>query len=162
MATGFSPKLRLLLLFALYFIPLSISNPQYENVVADVHDLFPKYNLPKGLLPENVQSYSLSSLDSSFKIELTHQCYVKFKDQLVLYDTIIRGKLGYGIVSDVSGIHAKKFFVWVPVTGMYVDQSSTMIDFYVGVLSQSLPYDDFQIIPTCLNIDSQEALLADE
>ncbi|CAI9106749.1 OLC1v1005970C1 [Oldenlandia corymbosa var. corymbosa] len=160
MAMAFSPKIQFLLFISLYLIPLSISHE--ASALTDVHDLFPKYNLPKGLLPDNVKSYSLSSVDSSFKIELTHQCYVQFKDQLVLYDTTITGKLYFGKVSDVSGIHARRFFIWVPVTGMDVDEVDNMIEFHVGFLSQKLPVDDFQIIPTCLDKKLQDSLLASE
>ncbi|CDP17359.1 unnamed protein product [Coffea canephora] len=151
-----SSKLQFLLLFFLFLTSFSLS---IKNSVPDVHDLFPKYHLPKGLLPGNVQSYSLSSEDNTFIIELTHHCYVQFKDQLVLYDKVLTGKLGYGKVSDVTGIHARKFFIWVSVTGMDVDESSNTIEFHVGVLSQSLPADMFQTIPTCQNKGLQESSL---
>lgn len=116
----------------------------------DVHDLLPLYNLPKGLLPQNIKSYTLSTVDSSFTIDLSsHPCYVNFNGQSVYYDRIIKGKLGFGKVSEVSGIQAKKFFLWVSVTGIDVDEENGMIEFYVGALSQKLPADEFETIPTC-------------
>ncbi|PIN10963.1 hypothetical protein CDL12_16453 [Handroanthus impetiginosus] len=123
----------------------------------DVHDLLPQYNLPKGLLPINIKSYSLSKADDTFTIELSsYPCYVKFNDQLVHFDKIIKGKLGYGKVSEVSGIRAKKFFIWVPVTGIDVDQDNGMIEFHVGSLSQKLPAKDFEIIHSCKSKGLQE------
>ncbi|KAL3519032.1 hypothetical protein ACH5RR_021621 [Cinchona calisaya] len=153
----FSSKLQLVLLFSLFLIPPFSTS--LKTTTPDVHDLFPKYNLPKGLLPGNVESYSVSSEDNTFTIELTHHCYVQFKDQLVLYDKVLTGKLGYGKVSDVTGIHAKKLFIWVSVTGMDFDENSNTIEFHVGILSQSLPADMFQTIPTCQNKEFQESLL---
>lgn len=124
----------------------------------DVHDLLPLYNLPKGILPRDVKSYTLSNKDNSFTIELSsNPCYVKFKDQVVYYDKIVRGKLGYGKVTGVSGIQAKKFFIWVSVTGMEVDQNNDMVEFHVGALSQELPAKDFQTIPSCRAKGVQES-----
>ncbi|KAI5321095.1 hypothetical protein L3X38_030166 [Prunus dulcis] len=66
--------------------------------ITDVHDLLPKYGLPKGLLPDNVNSYTLSE-DGSFEIYLESPCYVHF-DQLVYYNKNIKGKLSYGLIKD--------------------------------------------------------------
>ncbi|XP_021821393.1 uncharacterized protein LOC110762970 [Prunus avium] len=127
------------------------SDPNRPSTIAqsitDVHDLLPKYGLPKGLLPDNVNSYTLSE-DGSFEIYLESPCYVHF-DQLVYYNKNIKGKLSYGSVSDVSGIQAKKLFIWVSVTGIQVDQGSDSVEFYVGALSEKLPAKQFEDIPVC-------------
>ncbi|KAL8480792.1 hypothetical protein ACS0TY_027358 [Phlomoides rotata] len=142
MAMASPPKLQYsIAVISLYFLCSS---------AADVHDLLPLYNLPKGLLPRDIKSYSLSNTDNSFTIELnSNPCYVKFGDQLVYYDTIIKGKLGYGKVTAVSGIQAKKLFIWVSVTGIDVDEINDMIEFHVGALSQKLPAKDFEAIHSC-------------
>ncbi|EYU31691.1 hypothetical protein ABFS82_14G052000 [Erythranthe guttata] len=125
----------------------------------EVHELLTKYNLPKGILPKDIKSYALSNQDNSFTIELSsNPCYVKFKDQVVYYAKTIKGKLSYGKVTGVSGIQAKKFFIWVSVTGMEVDQKNDMVEFHVGAISQSLPAEDFEEIPSC----KAKALLREE
>ncbi|KAL0369923.1 UNVERIFIED_CONTAM: hypothetical protein Sangu_0310400 [Sesamum angustifolium] len=141
------PKVQLsLALISLFFLSLA----QVSVSTADVHDLLPLYNLPKGLLPREIKSYSLSNTDNSFTIELSsNPCYVKFNGQLVYYDKIIKGKLGQGKVTDVSGIQAKKLFIWVSVTGIDVDEKNDMIEFHVGALSQELPAKDFQDVHSC-------------
>ncbi|KAI3434221.1 uncharacterized protein J3R85_006675 [Psidium guajava] len=113
----------------------------------DVHDLLPQYGFPKGILPDNVASYSLSD-DGAVEIRLRGPCYVQF-DKLVYYDRKITGKLSYGSVSSVSGIQVKKLFVWLPVTGMKSDAGSGMIEFYVGALSEKLPAEEFEAVPAC-------------
>lgn len=113
----------------------------------DVHDLLPQYGFPRGILPNNVASYSLSD-DGAFEIRLRSPCYVQF-DQLVYYDRKVSGKLSYGSVSGVSGIQAKKLFVWLPVTGIKSDAGSGMIEFYVGALSEKLPAAQFEAVPAC-------------
>ncbi|KAL2470454.1 hypothetical protein Adt_38590 [Abeliophyllum distichum] len=135
-----------LTIFSLYLLSLN----QVSFSATDVHDLLPLYNLPKGLLPQNIKSYTLSTADNSFTIELSsHPCYVNFNGQSVYYDRIIKGKLGFGKVSEVSGIQAKKFFVWVSVTGIDVDETNGMIEFFVGTLSQKLPAQEFETIHNC-------------
>ncbi|KAL6195050.1 hypothetical protein ACLB2K_030672 [Fragaria x ananassa] len=115
--------------------------------ITDVHDLLPKYGLPRGLLPDNVRSYTLSD-DGTFEIYLESPCYVHF-DQLVYYNKDIKGKLSFGSVSDVSGIQAKKLFIWVSVTGMHMDEGSDSVEFYVGALSEKLPAKQFEEVPVC-------------
>ncbi|XP_073135014.1 uncharacterized protein [Henckelia pumila] len=130
------------------FLILSLTH--YSFAQTDVHDLLPLYNLPKGLLPSDIKSYSLSNTDNSFTIELSsNPCYVKFNDQSVYYDKIVKGKLGYGKVSGVSGIQAKKLFIWVSVDGIDVDEKNDMIEFHVGFVSQKLPAKDFETVKSC-------------
>lgn len=136
-------------------LSLSLRNPKLNpnrqssplRSITDVHDLLTKYGLPKGLVPNNVKSYTLSD-DGSFSIELTNPCYVQF-DQLVYYDKKVNGKLSYGSVSSVSGIQAKKLFLWVSVTGIQADKDSDTIEFYVGALSERLPAKQFEDVPVC-------------
>lgn len=70
-------------------------------------------------------------------------------DQLVYYDKKVNGKLSYGSVSSVSGIQAKKLFLWVSVTGMQADKDTDTIEFYVGALSEKLPAKQFENVPVC-------------
>ncbi|KAF5447988.1 hypothetical protein F2P56_033497 [Juglans regia] len=150
-----SLPLLLLVLFSETHPSFSLRNPKHNpnrlssplQSVTDVHDLLPQYGLPKGLLPNNVKSYTLSD-DGSFSIELTSPCYVQF-DQLVYYNKKVNGKLSYGSVSSVSGIQAKKLFLWVSVTGIQADKDSDSIEFYVGALSEKLPAKQFEDVPVC-------------
>ncbi|KAK8677084.1 hypothetical protein V6N13_142640 [Hibiscus sabdariffa] len=123
MASPISFYLLLLSLLAQTHLSLSTAYPAIgRRSVPDVHDLLPSYNLPKGIVPDNVKSYTLSPT-GEFTIELESSCYVHF-DELVYYEKTIRGKLSYGAVHDVSGIQAKMLFLWLPVTGIQVDEKS--------------------------------------
>ncbi|CAI9268581.1 unnamed protein product [Lactuca saligna] len=77
-------------------------------IATEIHDLLPEYGLPKGILPNAVDSYNISPTDGAFTVQLKRPCYVKFEDQTVYYSKNIEGKLSYGSVSDVSGIQAKE------------------------------------------------------
>lgn len=141
-------------LLSLSSLPFSVPYPSSRSIggvgSTDIHDILPVYNIPKGILPNAVKSYSFSSDDGSFSVEMENTCYVKFADgQLVYYDWIIKGKLSYGKISQVSGIQAKRF-LWVPVTGLDVDSDSGMVEFHVGPFTQKLPAQQFETIPTCI------------
>ena len=147
--TRATTSLRLLLIAAVV-ASLSASSASSAGglAIADVHDLLPLYGLPKGLVPDNVKSYSLSD-DGDFVIELKSTCYVHFESRLVYYDKKIRGKISYGEVSDASGIQAKKAFIWVSVTGIVAHPSRDSIEFKVGFLGEELPASEFEKIPVC-------------
>ncbi|MFQ6670832.1 hypothetical protein Gotur_035584 [Gossypium turneri] len=132
--------------FSTTHTPIDHGRPLVTSI-ADVHDLLPKYGLPKGIVPNNVKSYTLSST-GDFTIELESTCYVQF-DDLVYYDKTISGKLSYGAVHDVSGIQAKKLFLWLPVTGIEVNGKSGMVQFFVGAFSKEFPAVQFEDIPVC-------------
>ncbi|KDP26932.1 hypothetical protein JCGZ_21025 [Jatropha curcas] len=148
-----------LYLLSLFFLSkthlsLSLTDPSLNRdrlplpqSILDVHDLLPLFGLPRGLLPDNVKSYTLSP-SGSFTVQLKSTCYVHF-DQLVYYAEEIKGKLSYGAVHDVSGIQAKKLFIWLPVSGIEVSRDDDMIEFFVGSLSQKLPAKQFEDIPAC-------------
>lgn len=119
------------------------------TTTADIHDLLPDFGLPIGILPDAVESYTLSPTNGEFDVKLSRECYVKFDDQTVYYGKSIKGKLSYGSISGVTGIQAKQLFLWLSVTGMEVDEKDGMIEFHVGVLSKKLPADMFQDVPEC-------------
>uniref|UniRef100_A0A2P2NG39 DUF538 family protein n=1 Tax=Rhizophora mucronata TaxID=61149 RepID=A0A2P2NG39_RHIMU len=126
----------------------SLSLSAHQPNTDDVHDLLPQYGLPRGLLPDNVESYALDP-SGHFSIQLTKPCYVHF-DQLVYYEKEIKGKLTYGAVREVSGIQAKKLFLWLTITGMEVSKDGDgMIEFFAGALSEKLPAKQFEDVPVC-------------
>ncbi|OMO80977.1 hypothetical protein CCACVL1_12680 [Corchorus capsularis] len=153
-ASTFSLPLLFLTLFFQTHLSFSTIDPTIDHIrplsssTSDLYDLLPKYGLPKGIVPDNVKSYTLSS-NRDFTVELESTCYVHFDDQLVYYEKNIKGKLSYGAVHDASGIQAKKLFLWLPVTGIEVDESSGMVEFFVGALSKKLPAKEFEEIPVC-------------
>ncbi|KAJ8760064.1 hypothetical protein K2173_010920 [Erythroxylum novogranatense] len=138
-----------ILFFSKTYVCLNLYNPFHDfKAVTEVHDLLPNYGLPRGLLPDNVESYTLSP-SGSFSIQLTNPCYVHF-DRLVYFDKEIKGKLSYGGVHEVSGIQAKKLFLWVYVSAIEVSKDEDgMIEFFVGPLSEKLPAKQFEDIPVC-------------
>ncbi|XP_057831920.2 uncharacterized protein LOC131042627 isoform X2 [Cryptomeria japonica] len=113
-----------------------------------ISDILAEYGLPIGLLPDSVKSYSLAD-DGSFKVELGSPCYVQF-NYLVYYEKTVTGKLSYGKITDLNGIQAKQFFIWVNVIGMEVDlPSGKFIYFNVGIISKKIEISWFKSVHSC-------------
>ncbi|KAI8573058.1 hypothetical protein RHMOL_Rhmol01G0249100 [Rhododendron molle] len=133
----------LLLLFSLHILSLSASD------APTVYELLPKYGLPSGLLPDSVKSYSLSSDDGTFVVELDKPCYIQF-DYLVYYDKKITGKLKYGSITDLKGIQVQRLFIWFDVDEIKVDlPPSDSIYFLVGFINKKLDVDQFKTVRSC-------------
>lgn len=113
------------------------------------NDMLPKYGLPKGLIPDSVASYSFSEATGAFEIHLASTCYVHFGSHLVYYEKTITGKLSQGKISDLTGVQAKKLFLWVHVTGMVAHPDDGTIEFQAGFVSESLSASMFDEVPTC-------------
>ncbi|XP_071734819.1 uncharacterized protein At5g01610-like [Rutidosis leptorrhynchoides] len=114
-----------------------------------VYQILEKYGLPSGLLPDSVKSYTLSSDDGSFVVELEKPCYIQF-DYLVYYDSKITGKLNFGSITDLDGIQVKRFLFWFSVDEIRVDlPASDYIYFTVGIINKELDIDQFETVHAC-------------
>jgi hypothetical protein len=68
----------------------------------------------------------------------------------VYYASNISGVLKFGKINSLDGIETKQLFVWLPVTGIYVDDpASPYIYFQVGVLTKRLAVAIFESAPKC-------------
>ncbi|XP_042386748.1 uncharacterized protein LOC121978473 [Zingiber officinale] len=123
----------LLLLLSLFF-PSSLSAgvtsqssalPSNSSTVYDIHQ---EYNLPPGILPDTIKSFSIAS-NGYFVIDLYGECYVDF-EYVVYYAPRVSGFLGYGSVSNLEGVQIRSYLIWYGVSYIKVD----------------LPYSDFVYI----------------
>ncbi|MQM01961.1 hypothetical protein Taro_034720 [Colocasia esculenta] len=140
-----------LLLFSLLIFVLHLGEPMESTSRLDpnseAHDLLPKFGLPKGLLPDNVVRYAVSG-DGKFTVELSEPCYAQFSE-LVSFDKTVKGKMTYGVVSDLSGIHVKKFVFWFPIVRVDAGKGDGTILFDTGSISERHPASEFQDIRSC-------------
>ncbi|EAZ28214.1 hypothetical protein OsJ_12186 [Oryza sativa Japonica Group] len=81
------------------------------------NDLLPKYGLPRGLIPDSVASYSFDEATGEFEIHLAGPATSGSAPTWFNTKRSFRGRLSYGAISNLSGIQAKKLFLWVSVTG---------------------------------------------
>ncbi|XP_060197268.1 uncharacterized protein LOC132626419 [Lycium barbarum] len=139
---GFNPRIQLCIFL------LCLSFNLYTCTNTTVYQILTKYNLPQGLLPNSVKSYSLSK-DGTFEVVLEKPCYVQF-EYLVYYAEKISGKLSIGSITDLDGIQVKRFFLWLNVNEIRVDlPSSGSIYFQVGIISKKLDVKQFETVHAC-------------
>ena len=147
-----SPLTLILLAMAATAAPLAsaaCSGEASQNSVA--HDVLSEYGLPRGLLPDSVTSYTLVNATGDFKMELASSCYVWFGDHYTYFDKSISGTISYGAISNLSGIQAKKLFIWVYITSMVARPERGVIEFYAGFISEDVPASLFEKMPVCGN-----------
>ncbi|AQK91890.1 hypothetical protein ZEAMMB73_Zm00001d009432 [Zea mays] len=144
-----SPLPRIVLLLTVVVAAAAVVTVSVMSLSGAANDLLPKYGLPKGLIPDSVASYSFDEATGAFEIHLAGTCYVHFGSHLVYYERTITGKLSKGAISDLSGVQAKKLFLWVYVTGMVAHPDQGTIEFQAGFISESLSASMFDEVPTC-------------
>lgn len=82
-------------------------------------------------------------------MELEKPCYVQF-EYLVYYDKIIKGKLGYGYITELEGIKVRRFYVWFNVDQITVDlPPSDSIYFQFGLVNRKMDIDQFETVHSC-------------
>ncbi|KAG8062166.1 hypothetical protein GUJ93_ZPchr0003g17310 [Zizania palustris] len=113
------------------------------------NDLLPEYGLPRGLIPESIASYTFDNATGDFEIQLTSTCYIWFGSHLAYFQDTIRGRIAYGTITNLSGIQAQKFFVWVSITTIVAHPDEGTVEFQAGFISEALPESDFAEVPVC-------------
>ncbi|KAK8497210.1 hypothetical protein V6N12_025711 [Hibiscus sabdariffa] len=115
---------------------------------ASIHDLLVSRGLPKGLLPEEVKSYTLWD-NGTLEVILDEPCLTKYENR-VLFDSVVRGNLRYGSLMGVVGLSQEELFLWLPVKDIIVDDpSSGLILFDIGVAHKQLSLSLFEEPPHC-------------
>ncbi|KAA8523783.1 hypothetical protein F0562_010206 [Nyssa sinensis] len=113
-----------------------------------IHDLLKTKGLPAGLLPKDVQSYTLSET-GLLEVFLDGPCLTKF-DTMAFYDSVVRANLTYGGLTGVEGMSQEELFLWLPVKGIIVnDPKSGLILFDIGVAHKQLSLSLFEDPPDC-------------
>ncbi|KAG6468444.1 hypothetical protein ZIOFF_073129 [Zingiber officinale] len=109
----------ILLLLSLFF-PSSLSAAVTAQSSASpsnsstVYDILQEYNLPPGILPDTVKSFSVAS-NGYFVIDLYGECYVDF-EYVVYYASRVSGFLGYDSVSNLEGVQIWSYLIWYGVS----------------------------------------------
>ncbi|XP_074292628.1 uncharacterized protein LOC141619512 [Silene latifolia] len=141
--------LLLLLLLTILTQTRSETGIQTQTQTQTVYEVLNKYGLPSGLLPDCVESYTLSEPTGEFQVNLLDTCYINF-DYTVYYEKRVTGQLKYGSITHLKGIQVKKLFLWLDVDEIRVDlPPSNSIYFQVGIINKKLGVDQFLNVRSC-------------
>ncbi|KAL4278087.1 hypothetical protein GQ457_03G023590 [Hibiscus cannabinus] len=115
---------------------------------SSIHDLLVSRGLPKGLLPKEVKSYTLSE-NGTLQVFLDEPCLTKYENR-VFFDTVVRANLSYGSLIGVVGLSQEELFLWLPVKDIIVDDpKSGLILFDIGLAYKQLSLSLFEEPPHC-------------
>ncbi|KAG6529029.1 hypothetical protein ZIOFF_011221 [Zingiber officinale] len=143
----------LLLLLSLFF-PSSLSATVTAQSSASpynsstVYDILQEYNLPPGILPDTVKSFSIAS-NGYFVIDLYGECYVDF-EYAVYYAPRVSGFLSYSSISNIEGVQIRSYLIWYGVSYIKVDLPySDFVYIQFGWVTRKLGIAQFQHIHSC-------------
>ncbi|MQL91277.1 hypothetical protein Taro_023890 [Colocasia esculenta] len=136
------------LLLALLFVSFHLGAPSDDDPNKVAHDGLELFGLPRGLLPDNVVSYTGSRDGGPFSVELSGTCYIQFSD-LAYYHKTVSGKISYGLLSDLSGIEVRKLFFWFPIVRVETGDGDGTILFDTGLISERHFISEFQDVREC-------------
>lgn len=134
----------MMLLFITLFLSFSFSSPSFPTI----HDVLRAKGLPAGLLPQEVDSYTLYE-DGRLEVFLAAPCYAKF-ETAVYFEAVVRANLSYGSLIGVEGLSQRELFLWLSVRDIVVENpNSGVIIFDIGVATKQLSFSLFEDPPKC-------------
>ncbi|PKA57170.1 Uncharacterized protein AXF42_Ash002474 [Apostasia shenzhenica] len=137
---GFLVSLTIFTLF------IALAETQSSDTLT-AYELLEKFDFPKGILPEGVQSYLLRK-DGSFDVYLGGECEFKVKGSYLLrYKKKISGQVKTGSLKNLRGVRVKILFIWLGI-GEVVRREDEL-KFYVGPFSATFSVDSFTVSPQC-------------
>ncbi|KAL6550148.1 hypothetical protein OROMI_020636 [Orobanche minor] len=119
-----------------------------DGAISAHHELM-KYGFPIGLLPDNVESYTLNHTSGLFSVKLEESCRVTLPpdNYLASYSHKITGKIVENRIAELDGISIRAFFKWWGITG--IRSNGQNLVFEVGVVTAKYPSNNFDKSPLC-------------
>ncbi|CAL5053174.1 unnamed protein product [Urochloa decumbens] len=133
--------------FLLVALVASILHVAYATTA---YDILEKNNLPRGLLPTGVQSYTLNP-EGKFEVTLAAECdfpitlggqQFKFR-----FASTVGGVIQAGSIHEIYGVSVQIKFAWLGVR--QVDRAGDQLTLQVQQFTQSFPVSAFAASPSC-------------
>ncbi|CAN6169830.1 unnamed protein product [Urochloa humidicola] len=124
------------------------------NLTADAtttaYGILEKNNLPRGLLPNGVKSYTLSP-EGKFEVTLAAECDfpINFggQDFKFRFASTVGGVIQAGSIHEVYGVRVQIKFGWLGLR--QVDRAGDQLTLQVQQFTQSFPVSAFAVSPSC-------------
>ncbi|KAF8082068.1 hypothetical protein N665_0850s0019 [Sinapis alba] len=139
--------IRVVLLCFVFTIPAVVISGEET-----IYEILQANGLPLGIFPKGVKDFRFNGETGRFLVYLNHSCDARYETELH-YGVNITGTVGYGEMSELSGILAKDLFLWFPVKGIRVDvPGSGLIVFDVGVVRKQYSLSLFETPRDCVAV----------
>ncbi|XP_076891991.1 uncharacterized protein At5g01610-like [Bidens hawaiensis] len=116
------------------------------SAIPTIYEIVKQFGFPAGIVPDSVESYTTNDVDGTFAIYLKKPCYVKY-EYLVYFDTEITGKISYGLITDITGLQAQSYGIWLDIDEIKVVGDN--LQFTLGFITVKSDIALFEEIPTC-------------
>uniref|UniRef100_A0A0D6QVL0 DUF538 domain-containing protein n=1 Tax=Araucaria cunninghamii TaxID=56994 RepID=A0A0D6QVL0_ARACU len=130
-----------------YFIAIALLMLVEPSHSTTAYEVLEEYGFPIGLLPTNVESYTLDTSDGSFTVYLSSSCKFKVDSYTLKYKKKFSGKISTDSLKDLDGISVKVWFFYLSITKVL--REGDELEFYVGSFSASFPVSNFDECPEC-------------
>ncbi|RCV32520.1 hypothetical protein SETIT_7G009900v2 [Setaria italica] len=128
----------------------SASNSTVAAAASTVYDVLEQNNLPRGLLPQGVQSYVLHD-GGALEVTLPGECNffvsVAGKRFHFRYGSSVAGVIQSGSISRVSGVRVQAGFAWLGFN--QVQRAGDQLNIQLEKSTQSFPVSAFAQSPRC-------------
>ncbi|KAG6389295.1 hypothetical protein SASPL_150762 [Salvia splendens] len=127
-------------------LPYSLTSSSHAT---SADDELVNHGFPVGLLPAEIESYTLNHTSGAFSVRLGGNCRVTLPpdNYLATYSKRITGKIVGNRIAELDGISVRAFFKWWGITG--IKSSGQDLVFEVGVLTAKYPSKNFDVSPPC-------------
>ena len=141
-----------LFIFISFLCSPSDSRLLAENSVQEkisVYEVLRLHGFPPGLIPNNVEGYSLDSVTGDFSLDLGDSCRVNLPpdNYLAAFSRRLTGKLRNGQIKELDGIRVRAFFRWWTISG--IRSTGDDLVFEVGVTSAKYASKNFNVSLEC-------------
>ncbi|KAL1551893.1 hypothetical protein AAHA92_12764 [Salvia divinorum] len=135
----------ILLIFCLSLLAAASTTSETTSA----HDELLNYGFPVGLLPADIDSYTLNHTSGAFTVLLRDKCRVTLPpdNYLASYSKRITGKIDGNRIAELDGISVRAFFKWWGITG--IRSSGRDLVFEVGMVTAKYPSKNFDVSPPC-------------
>ena len=114
------------------------------------YSVLEKNNLPRGLLPNVVKSYTLNP-EGKFEVTLPRECDFPLtyggQEFKFRFATTVGGVIKSGSIHEVYGVSVQIKFGWLGLR--QVDRAGDQLTLQVQQFSQSFPVSAFSVSPSC-------------
>ncbi|CAL5018643.1 unnamed protein product [Urochloa decumbens] len=130
--------------------PANSTVPAEVDAAGTAYDVLEQNNLPRGLLPQGVQSYVLHA-GGALEVTLPGECSffvsVAGKRFQFRYASRVSGVIKSGSISSVSGVRVQAAFAWLGIS--QVQRAGDQLNIQLEKSTQSFPVSAFAQSPSC-------------
>ncbi|KAI3679056.1 hypothetical protein L6452_38363 [Arctium lappa] len=112
------------------------------------YDVLKSYNLPIGVLPQNVSGYDLDPNSGKFSVYISDDCDFKVDRYEIQYSPTIKGVIHQNQIEELDGVQVKITLFWIDIKK--VSRNNDQLEFQLGdLVTKDFPIGDFNQSPQC-------------